>query len=763
MIEANTKADEQRRVTITTTQIKQRLATINQQLANAANETQDIEQRYGDNTKINITEVDDRMETNAAVQQQKQLVAAAVENEKLLTSQQQRLTDLADSPYFGRIDITEDGESESLYIGTATFMNEDDEFLVYDWRAPIASIYYNGTLGPVAYETPMGPMTVDLTLKRQFKIKAGQIEHLFDTNETVGDELLQAVLGQQSDEYMQNIVATIQKDQNDIIRDTTADLLIVQGVAGSGKTSAVLQRIAYLLYHSRDQLEADQMVLFSPNRLFSHYISEVLPSLGEKNMRQVTMAEFLSHRFAGLQVENLFNRFEKDQTNFPELTQAMRRFKESADFMQAIQAYVKQVSNQPLAFNDLYFEDRPFFTKDQINAIYVALPHNMLPGDKFLATKSTLIQRLKRQINLEVQLDWVADRIDGLTNDAYRAIIGQHEFASGDDEQAFIAREIVKAHFDDLYTAIYNDYFLDIYTEYQQFLATVCPSEMPANVWQAMIDQVAQNNERHLVGLSDAAPILYLRDLLTDSGQNHGIQYLFIDEMQDYSIAQFIYIHHAFPNAKLTALGDYAQDIFTASYQNGHFIDQLTAAFPQLKLNQIQLTKSYRATAPITNFAKALLPPETALQAFSRDGRLPRVITTTNTDSHAALVQELFRLQQSHATIAILTKDQQTAHQLYASLTPDEQVTLIEDTTRSLPKGILILPLYLAKGLEFDAVVGYDVSAATFNQASDRDLLYTLITRAMHDITIVGIGQISPLISQLPATLYETPLPLLTS
>ena len=175
------------------------------------------------------------------------------------------------------------------------------------------------------------------------------------------------------------------------------------------------------------------------------------------------------------------------------------------------------------------------------------------------------------------------------------------------------------------------------------------------------------------------------------------------------------------------------------------------------------MTKSYRATAPITNFAKALLPPETALQAFSRDGRLPRVITTANTDSHAALVQELFRLQQSHATIAILTKDQQTAHQLYASLTPDEQVTLIEDTTRSLPKGILILPLYLAKGLEFDAVVGYDVSATTFNQASDRDLLYTLITRAMHDITLIGIDQISPLISQLPTTLYEAEAPLLTS
>lgn len=756
MLHEDTKQQEQARVDRTVIQVDQRLTVINQQLANAYNETKDIEQRYGDNTKVNITEVDDRMETNAAVQQQKQLVAAAVENEKLLTNQQERLTDLVNSPYFGRIDITEDGETESLYIGTATFIDDQDNFLIYDWRAPVSSIYYNGTLGPVTYKTPNGPVKVDLKLKRQFKIQNGQIEHVFDTNETVGDELLQAVLGEQSDEYMQNIVATIQKEQNDIIRDTTADLLIVQGVAGSGKTSAVLQRIAFLLYHSRSQLEADQMVLFSPNRLFSHYISEVLPSLGEKNMRQVTMAEFLSHRFSGLQVENLFDRFEKDQASFPEMTQAMRRYKESAAFMHAIEAYVKQASTQPLAFNDLYFEDRPFFTKDQMNQIYLALPANMLPGDKFLATKNTLIKRLKRQINLEVHLDWVAEKIDTLTDDAYRTIVGDREFDSGDDEQAFIAREIVQSYFAPLYESIYNDYFLDESTEYQHFLSGACPADIPTKVWDAMIRQVADNNERHIVGLSDAAPILYLRDLLTDSGQNHGIQYLFIDEMQDYSIAQFVYIHHAFPNAKLTVLGDYAQDVFTATYQTGHFIDQLTAAFPRLKINQISLTKSYRATAPITNFAKALLPKETALQAFSRDGRLPRVIETPNDQALATLTQEIRHLQAEHATVAILTKNQQVAHQLYASLTPDEHVTLIGETTRSLPKGILILPLYLAKGLEFDAVIGYDISKKTFGAQSDVDLLYTLVTRAMHDLTLIGVDQLSPLIVALPTDIYTT-------
>ena len=171
--------------------------------------------------------------------------------------------------------------------------------------------YYNGTLGKVSYETPMGTLETELKKKRQFTIVNGQIKNMFDTNETVGDEMLQQILGEHSDEYMHNIVATIQKEQNDIIRDTTHDLLLVQGVAGSGKTSAILQRIAFLLYHSRDKLSAEQIVLFSPNLLFSHYISEVLPSLGERNMRQVTLAEFLTQRFQGLKVETLFDRYEK--------------------------------------------------------------------------------------------------------------------------------------------------------------------------------------------------------------------------------------------------------------------------------------------------------------------------------------------------------------------------------------------------------------------------------------------------------------------
>jgi DNA helicase IV len=222
---SSTQAQEQTRVTQVLAKLHRRLDIIARQLKEAHEDTQRIEQSYGDATKVNITEIDDRMETNAAVQQQKMMVARAVENETILEHEQTRLTRLVSNPYFGRIDIQDVDGPDTLYIGTGTFQDDDNQFLIYDWRAPIASVYYNGTLGPVTYDTPVGQRQVDLTKKRQFMIQQGVITNMFDTSETVGDEILQAVLGAQSDDYMQNIVATLQQEQNDIIRNTKADVL----------------------------------------------------------------------------------------------------------------------------------------------------------------------------------------------------------------------------------------------------------------------------------------------------------------------------------------------------------------------------------------------------------------------------------------------------------------------------------------------------------------------------------------------------------
>ena len=748
-----TKAEEQARVTAVIAKLKARLAAIHEQIEAAHRETSRIERAYGENTKVNVTEVDDQMETNAAVQQQKVMVARAVENETILKHEGDRLTLLADNPYFGRIDIDEDGEPDTLYIGTATFIDEDGDFLVYDWRAPISSIYYNGTLGDVTYETPAGEQHATLKNKRQFQIEHGHIKTMFDTNETVGDEILQSVLGDQSDEYMKNIVATIQREQNDIIRDTSSDLLVVQGVAGSGKTSAVLQRVAYLLYHSRSDLDADQMVLFSPNRLFANYISQVLPSLGEKNMRQATLFEFLANRFTGLHVETLFERYEHDAAGLPQAAETIRRFKEAPSYSQAIADYANDPDRVP-HFIDVEFNGEVFFSATAIDNIYQSQPTLMKPIDKFTATKNALIKQLNARIHDEATHDWAQLRVSDLSQTELETLTADHEFETGEDEQQFVSEAIVAKAFAPIYDALYNDHFYDVFQDYQQFMEQVAaPVNVP--IWQTMITAFSNGIEAHHLRLEDAAPLLYLRDLSTGSGQNSLIQYVFVDEMQDFSMAQLLYLKHAFPKAKLTLLGDAKQDVFTSNYQPSDFIHEIKDVFSGYKIRLITLNKSYRSTQPITNFAKALLPKHDHIQAFNRAGDMPEVLTVSSADATASLSRLVTRLLTVDSTVAILTKDAKTAAQLYATLKLDTPVTLLSANDHSLKNGCVILPVYLAKGLEFDAVVGWDISATTYRNEADRDILYTLCSRALHHLTLVTLDAPSPLITALPTDLYR--------
>ena len=748
-----TKAEEQARVTAVIAKLKARLAAIHEQIEAAHRETSRIERAYGENTNVTVTDVDDQMETNAAVQQQKVMVARAVENETILKHEGDRLTLLADNPYFGRIDIDEDGEPDTLYIGTATFIDEDGDFLVYDWRAPISSIYYNGTLGDVTYETPAGEQHATLKNKRQFQIEHGHIKTMFDTNETVGDEILQSVLGDQSDEYMKNIVATIQREQNDIIRDTSSDLLVVQGVAGSGKTSAVLQRVAYLLYHSRSDLDADQMVLFSPNRLFANYISQVLPSLGEKNMRQATLFEFLANRFTGLHVETLFERYEHDAAGLPQAAETIRRFKEAPSYLQAIADYANDPDRVP-HFIDVEFNGEVFFSATTIANIYQSQPTLMKPIDKFTATKNALIKQLNARIHDEATHDWAQLRVSDLSQTELETLTADHEFATGEDEQQFVSEAIVAKAFAPIYDALYNDHFYDVFQDYQQFMAQIA-APVNAPIWQTMITAFSDGIEAHHLRLEDAAPLLYLRDLSTGSGQNSLIQYVFVDEMQDFSMAQLLYLKHAFPKAKLTLLGDAKQDVFTSNYQPSDFIHEIKDVFAGYKIRLITLNKSYRSTQPITNFAKALLPEHDHIQAFNRAGDMPEVLTVSSAEATAALSRSVTRLLTVDSTVAILTKDAKTAAQLYATLKLDTPVTLLSANDHSLKNGCVILPVYLAKGLEFDAVVGWDISATTYRNEADRDILYTLCSRALHHLTLVTLYAPSPLITALPTDLYR--------
>ncbi|MEY8294503.1 RNA polymerase recycling motor HelD [Limosilactobacillus caviae] len=748
---------EQARVDNVEKQIDQQVAATTKAVEDAHRETRAVERNYSENASINRYEVDDIAESRSMIEQQRQLVSRAAESESILKHQLRTLKNLKGSPYFGRIDIQDPGEkqSETLYIGTSSLMNDDKtEFLIYDWRAPISGVYYNGTLGKVNYETPAGTQTTELKKKRQFTIKDGRITNMFDTNETVGDEVLQAALGKQNDQYMHNIVATIQKEQNDIIRDTRSDLLLVQGVAGSGKTSAILQRIAYLLYHSRTELNADQIVLFSPNNLFSHYISEVLPSLGERNMRQVTLEGFIRRRFEGLQVETLFERYEERQK--PDNTShVVADFIESESFMQAIAHYVEKMTIDDLQFADIHFNGQVFFSAEHIKELYKELPKTMPSADKLVQLKNKLIRELQRRVKDEAKKDWVAKELDSLDLQQLHNLYGKKsidDFKNEDEQYAYLTRRLAKRRLRVIADAVYNNYFLDFYNQYNKFLHTVeVPETISQREWATMILTFQDEIEYHRLELMHAAPLMYLRDLISGSGQNRSFQYVFIDEMQDYSAAMLIYLKHAFPQAKFTVLGDSEQALFKPLQLPEELLNKLSGVLKAKRPNLIALRRSYRSTTEITDFAKSLLPDGDKIISFTRHGKKPRLLVRySDEESQQSLLDETRKLASEYETVAILTKNQEQATAVYQFLHRQkiEDLHLLNTDDTELPKGILILPIYLAKGLEFDAVLAADVSAKNLANTDEVGMIYTMASRAMHELVLLSNGPVSDAITE---------------
>lgn len=751
MVASQEKAIEQARVDQVINAIDQQIEQVKEAIAEAHRETRAVEKNYGENASINRYEVDDIAESRSALEQQRQLVARATENEDILKRQLATLQELRKSPYFGRIQIQEpeSNEIETLYIGVASLMNSDKtDFLVYDWRAPISSVYYNGTLGPVTYQTPSGPRTVELVQKRQFTIENGRITNMFDTNETVGDEMLQTALGQQNDQFMQNIVATIQQEQNDIIRNTSSDLLIVQGVAGSGKTSTVLQRIAYLLYHSKESLNADQIVLFSPNLLFSQYISEVLPSLGERNMRQVTLAGFLKRRFEGLNVETIFDRYEEGTDD---QAKPIQKFLESAKAMQAVREYVETIKHgqHSLVFTDINFGDQVFFSADHIQNIFNGQPAALSIADRLVRTKNHLIRELQKRSQIEAKKDWVQKALNELDTQAIHRLMGRHSIDDFADEQAqarYLSRRLAHNRLRIVADAIYNNYFLDPYSQYAQFLKQInWPKEINLNAQTQLIHDYQRGLEFHQLHFMHTAPLMYLRDLITGSGENNDFQYVFIDEMQDYPTAMLIYLHHTFPNARFTILGDSEQALFYPLQLPENLLKTLAQDLQAKKPRLITLRQSYRSTTEITNFAKALLPDGDQIHAFTRHGQSPVLKMCYQQTEWERQLQETVNQQLTkYPTVAILTKDQELAQQVYHALYRHvNHLHRLTSKDVQLPhEGVVILPTYLAKGLEFDSVVLADVSQKAMGPAAT-GLLYTMATRAMHNLTLISNGPIA--------------------
>ncbi|MFD1037742.1 RNA polymerase recycling motor HelD [Virgibacillus byunsanensis] len=727
----------------------------------------ELRKKFWEDVTINLDEPDDVIETEASIKQQAELLSERESVHGKVGEELKTFEKLKNSPYFGRIDFVEDTakENDQLYIGIKSLMDyEEENFLIYDWRAPISSLYYDYSPGKAIYETIEGKITGEITLKRQFIIREGLIKGMFDTGVTIGDHLLQQALGHNASTTMKSIVATIQKEQNKIIRNERSDLLVVQGVAGSGKTSAALQRIAYLMYRYREELHADNVVLFSPNPLFTSYISNVLPELGETNIRQETFLDYLEKSVGdNLSVESPFKQMEYVLTENGSDTYAIRmkgmHYKSSLDFKDMIDEFSTQLINDGIQFRNITFRKNILISKEQISDYFYSLEKEIATPNKMELVLKWILKEIRTIQKEEKNKDWVMDQVELLDKEAY--LKAQYELQRQDEktgfddasvEEEYLRSQVVKKYFSSIKKRVKRFEFVHVLATYRRFFTDWNPQTTP-EYWKEICDQTASDLSRKYLTWEDATPYLYFKGtLLGDDRADRSVRHLIIDEAQDYSAFQFAYIQHLFPYTRMTLLGDVNQAIYTYATEENPLIPETFLGNHE----RITLSKSYRSTKQIVEFTKYFAPGEEVIEPFNREGSKPRIRRNNKEDLAAELIDSIQSIREKGLqTIAIICKTLQESETIYNLLQDEVTIDLINEETYSYQQGLLVLPIYLAKGIEFDAVIIPDASKQAYFMESDRTLFYTACTRAMHELVMVSGKEPCTFIEEAPKDTYE--------
>jgi len=769
---------EQQRVDEVIKEIKQRQELIKEKSGVLKEDIVDFRKNFWDDVTVNVDEPDDFGETFTSIKQQVELLAERERTHSQMNRQLKTLDRLKDSPYFGRIDFREDGEEEmeKVYIGISSFMNKEDEFLIYDWRAPISSLYYDHTPGRAEYETPSGVIKGNMELKRQFVIKNSHIEGMFDTGITIGDEILREVLGKNANTQMKSIVATIQKEQNRIIRNEKNKILVVQGVAGSGKTSAALQRVAYLLYRYRGKIRSDHIMLFSPNPLFNSYVSTVLPELGEENMNQTTFREYLLHRL-GLyfDVEDSFEQMEylltKSDTSDYVARVAGIRFKASLTFKQIIDKYVEYLSEQGMVFRGIKFRGKNILSSKEIVEQFYSYDSTLPIPNRITMLKEWIKRNVKKKERAERSEEWVEEEIELLDKEeylnAYKKLQKQNQyteesFTDYQSEKKLLSEIVVKRSFQPLYKKISQLRFINIKAIYSQmfenrsFIKTLCrESFVLPDCWEDVCGYTIKKLNNSYLPFEDATPMMYLQDLIEGRKPISTIRHVFIDEAQDYSPFQYAYFKQLFPNSRFTVLGDMNQAIYSHTIESPN--SSLSKVFEGEEIEQITLTQSYRSTKQIVLFTREFQKEVNQIQPFHREGDLPVVSLINNErDITSVLIKKIRECEgKGHKTLAVICRTAKDSKIVFDRLKYKLPVKLMEKATVTFEQGILVIPAYLAKGIEFDAVIVHDASSYQLENDFERNIFYTACTRAMHELHVLMLKNEKSILRKVPESLYK--------
>ncbi|MFD0674660.1 RNA polymerase recycling motor HelD [Cohnella sp. GCM10027633] len=802
MINANDWKQEQERLASVTEKLQRRIAELEPEVTGLREQSADIRKRFWEEVTVNTATDEDFEETFYSIKQQEALLSERERSHRLRAQQWHNMKRLLPSPYFGRIDFREDGLgfTEQIYIGVASFADKDGmTYLIYDWRTPIAGMYYDYAPGAAAYDTPDGRFGGTMELKRQYQIREGVLRNVFDANVTIGDELLQQALGQGADAQMKSIVATIQREQNAIIREDKSRMLIVQGAAGSGKTSAALQRVAYLLYKHRDRLKADQIVLFSPNPMFNSYVSTVLPELGEDNMQQATFQEYLEHGVGEtLRPEDPFDQIEYVLTEQATLAYEARLsgivYKASASYLQALQRYAQWLGQEGMRFNGIRYRDRELISAERMQEQFYRYDRSIRLANRLAMLQEWLLKELASLERQELEAAWVREELDYLEKEQYADAFGQlhrergvfdfaekyeviqemlsndrprdeSEFDYAEREEELLGREVVKASFRPLRRGVKRMSFVDTVGMYAQlfgdadaFKCMTNGTEAPEH-WAIVGEQTKEKLSRGELFYEDATPYLYLQELMIGTRSSSEVRHVFVDEGQDYSVFQYEFLKKLFPRARMTVLGDFGQAIFSQATELAGADSPLARLYGESETSLVRLVSSYRSTFEIVSFTKSLLPGGEDIIPFNRSGKKPTLCRANDEEQLAARIARDVAALRSEGcdSIAVITKTAADSRVAYDLLTAQgcKGLKLVTKETPTFEKGTMLLPAYLAKGVEFDAALIYDASSRTYRRESERKLFYTACTRAMHRLLLYATGEWTPFVQGVDPSLYE--------
>lgn len=599
-----------------------------------------------------------------------------------------RFKKMQDSPFFGRVDFRYDGdeEAETFYIGIGNLSESAGSLpLVYDWRAPVSGLFYDYDKGPASYEAPSGIFEGEVTSKWQYKIRNGKMLYEFESDVKIDDEILGAELGSNGEVQLKNIVRTIQKEQNEIIRNTKDKIMVIQGAAGSGKTSVALHRIAYLLYHDRENLKSSNVLILSPNGVFADYISHILPELGEENIREMSFDLFAYRELKEIvgDCEDRYDQIERTVLN-PKIQEICRE-KQSPEFVSKLDGFVLRLEDELMNFRDVEYRGCTLSEKEIIDLFYF----------KFLD-----VPLLSRMHSVA---EYFIDQVETLRD------------RDLSDEE----REEVMECFRSMYET------RDCYVLYSRFLEKEGYRPLPHC-------QIEKRRLRY----EDVYPVLYLKYTLYQCRNHHGIKHVVVDEMQDYSWIQYLLIHKMFP-CRMTILGDKAQTMEDETQDVLKFLPKIFGK----DIRKIVMNRSYRNTMEVAQYANHLTGIED-MELFERHGEPvdERTFSSTEEALETVLEKWLNRREEFETEALIFLTEREAEHAfLYIEkrlkeIAPEaeNQLCYMNRDSQSFKKGLTVTTFYLAKGLEFDQVFGiFEEDRESGLQCQAK---YITATRALHEL-----------------------------